>query len=318
MKLKDFLLNVLFANKGKGKGVKKSWLGNKGAGETTTTTMTEAIPTAVSSALLEITEGQIIAPLVRNYDFSGQPGIVHSTPIVTRLTSESDDSLANQPIDSGNYTGSPSQATVSVYGSTVFLKEIAVLGTVDDLMAMAGALIGQEAVTKKDAVLAALLTSFTQNEGNANVAITPADLFDAYKFLRTNIAPLPYNLVMHPGHIWSSVGMINFFSNVADSSHFGSSGGVGSTAENFVSNGFSGRIFGFDLYADANIAVTSRTGSGAAFSRDSIKIVQKRDFRIDVHYSGPEVGWQVSGTEMFGSSILKNNFGDEMQFLTAP
>ena len=302
------LLKLLF-------GIK--FLNNRGAGETTTTTMTESIPTAVSAALLEITEGQIIAPLVLNYDFSGQPGIVHSTPIVSRLTSESDDSLANQSIDSGTYTGSPSNATVGVYGSTVFIKEIAALGTVDDMMAMAGALIGQEAVTKKDAVLAALFTSITQNEGSANVAIAPADLFDAYKFLRTNIAPLPYSLVLHPGHIWSSVGLINFFSSVADSSHFSSAGGVGSTGENFVSNGFSGRVFGFDLYADANIAVTSRTGSGAAFSRQAIKLVQKRDFRIDVLYSPNEVGWQISGTEVFGAAILKNNFGDEMQFLTA-
>lgn len=297
------------------------WLGfglgnNRGTGETTTTTMTEAIPTAVSAALLELEEGNIIQPLVRNYAFPG-PGIVHSTPIISKLTSESDDSLSNQAIDSGTYTGSPSQATVGVYGSTVFLKEIAVLGTVDDLMAVAGQLIGQSIVTKKDSVLAALFTSFTQNEGTANSQIAPADLFDAYKFLRTNFAPQPYNLVLHPGHIWSSVGLINFFSNTADGSHFSSGGGMGSTGEDFVRNGFSGRVFGFDLYADANIAVTSRTGSGAAFSRDAIKYVPKREFRIDVLYSGPEVGWQVSGTEIFGAAILKNNLGDEMQFLTA-
>lgn len=289
---------------------------NRGTGETTTTTMTEAIPTAVSAALLELEEGNIIQPLVRNYAFPG-PGIVHSTPIISKLTSESDDSLSNQAIDSGTYTGSPSQATVGVYGSTVFLKEIAVLGTVDDLMAVAGQLIGQSIVTKKDSVLAALFTSLTQNEGNANVAIAPADLFDAYKFLRTNLAPQPYNLVMHPGHIWSSVGMINFFANTADGSHFSSGGGVGSVGEDMVRNGFSGRVFGFDLYADANIAVTSRTGSGAAFSRDAFKYVPKREFRIDVLYSGPEVGWQVSGTEIFGAAVLKNNFGSEMQFLTA-
>lgn len=290
----------------------KSWLGNRGANETTTTTMTEAIPTAVSAALLEITEGSIIEPLITNYAFPG-PGIVHSTPIVSRLTSESDDSLANQAIDSGAYTGSPSQATVGVYGSTVFLKEIAVLGTVDDMMAMAGALIGQEDVTKRDAVLAALFTSFTQNEGGANIDITAADLFDAYKFLRTNIAAAPYSLVLHPGQIWSAVGLVNIFSNVADSSHF-NSGGLGTVAEDFVRNGFAGRVFGFDLYSDANIVVTSNNASGAALSRGGMKIAKKRDFRIDVLYSGPEVGWQVSGTSMYGAAILKNNYGVEMQF----
>ena len=305
------LLKFLFGNKSSGR-----W-NNRGTGETTTTTMAEAIPTAVSAALLEIEEGNIIQPLVRNYAFPG-PGIVHSTPIVSKLTSESDDSLANQAIDSGTYTGSPSQATIGVYGATVFLKEIAVLGTVDDLMAMAGALIGSCVIKKKDAVLAALFTSFTQNEGTANSQIGAADLFDAYNFLRGQVAPQPYSLVLHPGHIWSSVGLINIFSNVADSSHFGQAGAGSTVAEDVMRNGFSGRIFGFDLYADSNIAVTSRTGSGAAFSRDGIKYVSKRDFRIDVLFSGPEVGWQVSGTEMFAGAILKNNFGDEMQFLTAP
>jgi hypothetical protein len=293
-------------------------LNQSGSGETTTTTMTEAIPTAVSASLLEMEELNVIEPLITRYDFPG-PGVVHSTPIISKLASESDDSLANQAIDSGTYTGSPSQATVGVYGATVFLKEIAVLGTVDDLMAVAGQLIGQCVASKKDAVLGALFTSFTQNEGSANSNITPGDLFDAYNFLRTRVAPQPYNLVMHPGHIWSSVGIINFFANVADSSHFSqaSAGGAGSTGEDFIRNGFSGRLFGFDLYADANLVVTSRACSGAAFSRTGMKIVPKRDFRIDVLYSGPEVGWQVSGTDIWGAAILKNNFGDEMQFNTS-
>lgn len=292
-------------------------LNNKGmAGETTATTMTESIPIAVSAALLEFEEGDVVRPLVRTYPFPG-PGIVHSTPIISKLTGESDDSLANQAIDSGTYTGSPSNATVVVHGSTVFLKEIAVLGVVDDLMAIAGQLIGQSLVTVRDAALTALFTSITQNEGSANSNITPQDLFDAYKFLRVNHAPTPYSLVMHPGHIWSSVGMLPFFSNTADSSHYGSNAGVGSVAEDFIRNGFAGRIFGFDLYSDANIVVTSRAGSGCAFSRDAFKYVPKRDFRIDVLYSGPEVGWQVSGTNLEGFAVLKNNFGDEMQFNTS-
>lgn len=293
-------------------------LNNKGfAGETTATTMTEAIPTVVSASLLEFEEQSIITPLIANYAFPG-PGVVHSTPIISKLTSEADDSLANQAIDSGTYTGSPSQATTTVYGSTVFLKEIAVLGTVDDLMAVAGQLIGNSVATKQDAVLAALFTSITAIEGSANSSITPANIFSAYSKLRQAYAPAPYNLVVHPGHIWSSIGIVNFFSNVADSAHYSGGGGVGSVGEDFVRKGFAGQCFGFDLYADANIAVTSRAGSGCAFSRDAFKIVTKRDYRVDVLYSGPEVGWQVSGTKLFGTAVLKNNFGVEMQFNTTP
>lgn len=292
---------------------------NRGmAGETTATTMTETIPTAVSSALLEFEEGDIVRPLVANYAFPG-PGIVHSTPIVSKLTGESDDSLSNQAMDSGTYTGSPSNATIVVHGSTVFLKEIAVLGSVDDLMAMAGALIGQSLVTVRDKALTALFTSITQNEGSANSNIVPQDLFDAYNFLRQNYAPQPYSLVLHPGHIWSSVGINTAFNNTTTANFYSNAAGVaGGVGDDITRNGFAGRIFGFDLYADNNIVVTSRAGSGCAFSRQAFKYVNKRDFRIDVLYSGPEVGWQVSGTNLEGYAVLKNNFADEMQFNTSP
>ena len=125
---------------------------------------------------------------------------------------------------------------------------------------------------------------------------------------------MPYYLACYHGHIWSAVGIQSFFQNVADSSHYQVSGGVGTVGEDFIRSGFTGMVFGFNLYSDANIVVTSNNASGAAFSRDAFKYVPKRDFRIDVLYSGPEVGWQVSGTEMWGEAVLKNNFGVEMQF----
>lgn len=290
-------------------------LGNHGTNETTTTTMTETIPIALSSALLQMEEGDIILPLVRRYAFPG-PGVVHRTPIISKLTAEGDQSLSNQAIDSGTYTGSPSNATMECSGSTVFLKELAVLGSVDDLMAVAGQLIGASIVTARDAQLAALFTSITAIQGGANNDIAPSDLFAAYKKLRTAMAPQVYNLVLAPGVIWGTVGLINMFAATADANHFPSAlgGGIGSVGEDFMRNGFSGRVFGFDLYADANVTVTSNNSSGAAFSRDAIKYADKRGFRIDVLYNGMEVGWQVSGTEFFGSAILKNDFGVEMQF----
>ena len=294
-----------------------AFMGNAGTSETTTTTMTESIPTAVSAALLEIEEGDVVRPLVRTYPFPG-PGIVHSTPIISKLLSEADDSLANQAIDSGTYTGSPSQATVGVHGSTVFLKEIAVLGTVDDLMAVAGQLIGNSIVTRRDLDLVTLFTSITAIEGDINEDIVPANFLSAFNKLRIQKAPMPYHMVLYPAHIWSDVGVNTWFSNVADSAHYSYAvaGGPGSVGEDIMRNGFAGRIFGFDLYSDANIVVTSNNASGCAFSRDAFKYVPKREFRIDAWYQNNEVGWQVSGTEMWGEAVLKNNFGVEMQMNT--
>lgn len=287
--------------------------------ETTITTVTEMIPTIVSNSLLEVEEGDVVLPLVTVMPFPGQ-GVVHSTPIISKLASEADDSLSNQAIDSGTYTGSPSQATVGVHGITVFLKELAVIASVGDLYAIAGQLIGQAVATRRDTDLVTLFSSITAIEGDANEDIVPADFFSAFNKLRIQNAPLPYYMVLHPGHIWSSIGITAAFANVADANHYSyaAAGGVGSVGEDIMRNGFAGKMFGFDIFSDSNIPVTSRSGSGCAFSRQVIKYTPKREFRVDVLYNGPEVGWQVSGTEMWGEAILKNNFGVEMQFNTSP
>ena len=82
------------------------------------------------------------------------------------------------------------------------------------------------------------------------------------------------------------------------------------------SNGFAGMILGFQLWADANLAITSNNASGAAFSREAIKLVTKRPFRIDIQEDVAEVATKIVGTEMWGEAILRNKSGNEMQFDT--
>jgi len=288
---------------------KRLW-SNRGANETTTSTIEEMIPTIVASALLEMQEGEVVRPLVTNIPFPG-PGIIHQTPFVTILTSEADDSLSNQAIDtSGSAETSPSAATVGVHGATVMVKEIAELGAVDNVAAMAGRLIGQCVTLRREQDLVALFSAWT-NQGSANVDITPGDLYDAYASLRTAIAPLPYFLVMHPGNIWSSVGLISLFDNSSDAIQ---TRGPGTVGEEWARTGFAGMALGFQLYATAAITVTSNNASGAAFSREAIKFVSKRPFRIDVLPDVKEVGLQISGTEMWGEATLRGTFGNEMQF----
>jgi len=284
--------------------------GNRGSGETTSTTMAETIPTIVANALLEMQEGEVIRPLVTNIPFPG-PGLIHQTPFVTVLTSEADDSLANQAMDTGGTDEtSPSAATAGVHGATVMVKEIAELGSVDNLAAMAGRLIGQCITLRREQDLCALFTGWT-NQGSANVDITPGDLYDAYASLRGAIAPLPYYLVMHPGAIWSSVGLISLFDNSADAIQ---TQGPGTVGEDWARNGFAGMVMGFSLHASAAITVTSNNSSGAAFSSQAIKYVEKRGLRIDVQSDVKEVGVQIAGTAIWGEATLRGTWGNEMQF----
>lgn len=282
--------------------------------DTTVTTLTEAIPKIVATALLELDEGDIVRPLVSNPPFTGVPGVVHQTPFIKRLTSETDDSLTAQALDSTTSDEtSPSEATVGVHGAYVQLKDIAQLATADDMIAVAGKLIGQSIVVRWDLDLITLFASFDTNQGAAATDITPADLYAAYGSLRTNKAPLPYYLVMHPLHIWSGVGIITFFDNSSDAIQ---SHGLGTVGEDFARAGFSGMVLGFNLIADSNITLSNNNGSGAAFSREAIKYVRKRDLQIEIHRDAPEVADQIVGTEMHGEAILRNLHGNEMQFNT--
>ncbi len=281
--------------------------------DTTTTTLTEAIPTIVASALLELDEGDVVRPLVTNIPFTG-PGVVHNTPFIQKLTAEADDSLSSQALDSGtNDETSPSAATAGVHGAYVQLKDIAQLATVDDMAAVAGRLIGQCLVKRLDLDLVTLFASFSTNQGGAATNITPADLYDAYGSLRTYFAPLPYNLVMHPLQIWSSVGLISLFDNSADAIQ---TQGPGTVGEDFARMGFAGMALGFSLYVDANITLTNNNGSAAAFSRESIKFVQKRGLQIEIERDSAEVADKIVGTEIHGEAILRNKHGNEMQFDT--
>lgn len=281
---------------------------------TTPTTLTEAIPVIKETAMLELDDGSIIEPLVRTVDFSSQPGIQHDTPFIQRLTSEADDSLADQDLDSGSSDEtSPASATVGVHGSTVLLKELAKLAMPGDLNAIAGQLIGQANAKRKDQDLAGLFTSITQIQGGANNDIVPSDFYGAYKKLRKGKAPLPYNYVLTPGQFWGTKGVAQLTETTANKivASF-----VGSVGDDIVRNGFSGRILGFDMYIDDNLTVTSNNASGCAFSRNAFKLVLKRGFRIDVDMadSGKEVGDQVTGSEIWGEAVQRAKHGVEMQF----
>lgn len=283
-----------------------------GAGETTTTTVTEMIPTIVEAALLELDDGDIIRPLVRNVPFGGQPGITHNTPFITRITAETDDSLANQALDSGGSDEtSPSAATVGAHGATVHLKDLAVMGAVSELGVAAGQLIGQCLIVRREADLAALFSSFTPNLGSANEDVVVGDLYAAYKNLRNGHATFPYNLVVTPGQFWGTAGIITLMETTSGKVQ---SQALGSVQEDIARNGWTGRILGFDVYTSTNITTTSNNASGAAFSRDAIKYVEKRGIMLESDREIVEVGTRITGTGYWGEAVLRNQHAVEMQF----
>ena len=280
--------------------------------ETTVTTLTELIPTIVGAALLEFEEGNVVQPLVTNIDFPG-PGVVHQSAFVAKLAAEATDALTSQALDSGtSVETSPRAATVGVHASYVDLRDIAALGSISDMAAVAGQMIGQSLVVRRDLDLVTLFALLTTNQGSAtSTTMAPADFYDAYGALRTYFAPLPYSLVLHPGQIWANKMVSEMFDGSSDSIQ---SFGLGTVSEDFARNGFAGRMFGFDLYADANITFGSTTGSGAAFSKVAFKNVIKRGFQIEIQRAAHTVSDLIVGSEIRGEGVLREKCGNEMQF----
>lgn len=287
---------------------------NEGFADTTTTTLSECIPTIVAAAELELNEKDIVRPLVLNVPFPG-PGVTHQTPFVQRLVSEADDALTSQALNStGSDETSPSEATVGVHGSYVQLKEIADLGSVDNMAIVAGTLIAQSIVTRRELDLLNLAGAFTTDQGGAASDWAPADIYDAYGSLRSNLAPLPYHLIVDPLHIWMSKGIISLFDGTSDS--IGAAGQPGSVSEDFARSGFAGMVLGFNLWADANVPNTSNVGTGMAISNKAIKYVSKRGMKFVVESDAPNVADKIVGSEIWGEAILRNLFGNAMTFDT--
>jgi hypothetical protein len=293
-------------------------LGASTAGATTAATLAEAIPTIVAAALLELDEGNVVQPLVTDVPFPGV-GVRHDTPIINRIVAEgtaawtSDDTLASQTMEaSTSDETSPAYTIVAVHGAYISLKDIAALGFSGNAAAVAGQLIGQCLVVRRDLDLIGLFTGFTTNQGSATTAdIAPADLYDAYGSLRKGHAPLPYHLVLHPTQIWSSHGLVMLFDN---STNAVQSFGVGTVGEDWARYGFAGMVMGFNLWSDANVPFTTATGSGLAFSREAMKNVRKRDFQIEIQRDAVNVADSIVGSEIRGEAMVRNKHGNEMQF----
>ena len=286
-----------------------------GSADTTVTTVLESIPTIIGAALLELGEGDIVSQLITRIDFPG-PGYIHQTPFVVKVSALETDAPTTEAIEmTGSDETSPSAATVAVHSAYILLKDLANLASIEDMAALAGQLIGNALVVRRDLDLCNLFTGLTTNQGGltATAAMSPADLYDAYGSLRLYSAPLPYHIILNPQQIWNVDGLISLFDNSSDSINGGS--GVGTVGEDWTRYGFSGMVMGFNLWADANITFTTTVNcSGAAISRQAFKQVFKRGLDIEVQRDISVLGTRVVGSEIRGEVLLRNKHGNEMQF----
>lgn len=265
--------------------------------KTTSTTITEIIPKIIAAAKFTLQRGEVIRPLVDNYDISKEPGLVQDLPIfavagVAGDATEGTDYSTVTTIDSGSGTSLAALMIKHIFQIT----DLATLGARENMPTKIGKMLGQAMAAKIDYDLAALFSGFSQTVAGAATALTAAHFEEAMQYLRQAFAPMPYNFVGGVKQIWGQKGISKLFTTGANYQSF--AGNVpGSVAEDITRNGFAGTVLGFTVYSNPGIVEDGDNDvPGGFFSREAIAYVKKTDLRVE-----QERDASLTATEWVGS-----------------
>ena len=274
----------------------------------TTTTLTELLPSIVAEALFVANERSIMRGLVRNYSLGQGQGKTITVPVYPKSTA------------AGLYEGVPlTNTAIETTGVTLTLGEVGLMTSISDLAMVAsatnvvadiGRLFGEAIARKIDLDLTALFGSFSAGVGDAttNVAITPADIFKAVAKLRAQGYDTTADcaIVLHP--------MIAYDLKSTITSTFAAPASmIGNSA---LENGYIGMLAGVPVYETSNIANTGTAGdyNGAVFHRDALGLALQADIKIETQRQAALRGWDIVGSAVYGQGILNNAAAQYLSF----
>lgn len=271
---------------------------------TTSTLTQELYSNIVQSALYELNEASIIAPLVRKYNMVGTPGLVAQVPIYPAISAagltEGTDITTPTSFDTTSKT-----ITATEKGVMVELTDLSMESANEDLAAAVGRQIGAAIAEKVDDDLAALFSGFSNTVGSGAAEITVADLFKAAAILRNNNAQQngAFVAVVHPYQAYQLKAQLT--NAGATMSH--SLSDVGNRA---LADGFVGRIAGIDVFEST--AVTGDSAGayvGAVMTQDALGMLMKRDLRIETQRNASARSLEIVGTMAYGVSEIFDAYG---------
>lgn len=284
------------------------------AGETTTTTVTEAIrQAAYAESVLYFSTKPGVTNFVTRMDISGQETLTGRFLIYDAVTAtaiaEGTDFTTNSAIDTSGFV----DVTVSEHAIRFIINALALGATVDQLSSgnmttavqanaeQQGTIVGQmcsEAIqTRQDKDVTALFASFDSSTGSNTGAITTTLFQSAITTLDSNNIPnLPRVAVLHPFQ-WGS--LRTAFTNAAT---YGTQVG-----EDVVRRGVTAQVLGVDIFATGNVGTATVSSStvyaGAMMHPSAVALVQKGplpSIAVDLDISLRAV--EVVGTGVWGEA----------------
>jgi hypothetical protein len=284
------------------------------AGETTSTTVTEAIRTAAyASSVLYFSTKPGVTNFVTFQDLTGQETLTARFLIYDSVTgtaiAENTDFTTNSAVD----TSGSVDVTVSEHAVRFIVTALSLGASIDQLAqsnistslasaaAQQGTITGRMAAeaiqTRQDKDVTALFASFDSSTGSNTGAITTTLFQTAITTLDSNNIPeLPRVAVLHPFQ-WGS--LRTAFTNVAT---YGNQVG-----EDVVRRGITAQVLGVDVFTTGNVGTATVSSStvyaGAMMHPSAIAVAQKGnipEIATDLDISLRAV--EVVGTGVWGEA----------------
>ena len=245
------------------------------ANETTSTTLSDIVDTLIADAIFTFKQAGVMPGLVQVQSLLGFPGKAANFPkwdawasADVAAGSEGTEYTTNKAVDTSVVSG-----TVAEKLLRTVIPKLAVDSATENVMAGIGAVMGNAMALKLDDDGVNLFGALDGVVAGAGVTLSLDHFQDATRLLRVAGAPAPYNGVFSPKQINGAKGISSFFdaSNVSNTS-------VSSIAEDFATNGLTGRVAGINIFSSTEIdedVATLGDAAGGIFSRQAIGLVHK-------------------------------------------
>lgn len=286
---------------------------------TTTSALSELLPSIVQEALFVASERSIMRGLVKNYSLGPAQGKTINVPIYPQQTAVS--LTEGEGIDLGdlgyaNVNTSSATLTVSEVGLATHITDLARLSSATNVVADIGRLFGEAIARKIDQDLTAKFTEFTTNvvgsSGNilaVTGAISAASIFQAVSKLRSAGVPSSdLACVLHPSVAYDlKANITNTFANP----------NAGTIQNEAMQMGYVGMLAGVPVYETSNFAVANATAGdyiGGLFHRDALGLGIMQDIRIETQRDALMRGDAIVATAMYGTGKLYEQYGVALAF----
>jgi N4-gp56 family major capsid protein len=244
--------------------------------------------------------------LVKNYTLAPSQGKTIQVPIYPIQTA----AAVTEGDEVGNTAVSTDVATFDVaqVGLRTLVTDMAVNASSSNVVSDLGRLFGEAIARKIDQDLIAKFSGFTTNTvGSTSTVVTPALLMQAITKLKNAAVPTDgLVMVLHPSIAYDLKAALTTTGNTV----FGQ-GAFGDVANEAMTMGYVGQLFGVPVFETANFSNTGAAGDyvGGVFHRDALGLGIMRDIQIETQRRASYLGTDIVASAMYGTGVIYEGYG---------